>query len=206
MWKNPVMTLVAGLLLGFFGGYLAGQRQPRPAAPPASGPAMPADPHAGVPGAPPLGPGAALAAPDAHLTQELHELEAMLATNPESYELLVRAGNVLYDLGSFTRAIDYYERARRLRDDSPDVLTDSGVAYRETGNPARAAELFEQAARLSPGHWQSRFNLIIVKLFDLNDPAGAERVLAELKALPEKPAGFPDLAPIEKEIAARKAK
>lgn len=208
MWKNPLVTLVAGALLGFFGGYLAGQRQPRPStAQPQAPAAMPgANPHAGVPGAPPLGSGAAMAAPDEHLAKQLRDLEAMIARDPENYEHLVRAGNVLYDMGSFARANDYYERARRLRDDSPDVLTDSGVAYRETGNPARAAELFEQAARISPGHWQSRFNLMIVKLFDLDDLAGAERALAELKAIPEKPAGFPDLTPIEKEIAARTAR
>ncbi|MGV8038782.1 MAG: tetratricopeptide repeat protein [Thermoanaerobaculaceae bacterium] len=208
MWKNPLVSLVVGALLGFFGGYLAGQRQPRPSPaqpqPPATMPG--ANPHAGVPGAPPLGPGAAMAAPDEHLAKQLRDLEAMLASDPENYEHLVRAGNVLYDMGNFARANDYYERARRQKDDSPDVLTDSGVAYRETGNPAKAVELFEHAARISPGHWQSRFNLMIVKLFDLDDPAGAERVLAEIKAIPEKPAGFPDLAPIEKEIAARKAR
>lgn len=206
MWKNPLVTLLAGALLGFFGGYLAGQRQPRPVPAAASTSPMPGNPHAGVPGAPPLGPGATAAAPDEHLAQQLRDLESMLAKDPENYDHLVRAGNVLYDMGRFARASDYYEKARRIRDDSPNVLTDAGVAYRETGNPQKAAELFERAAKLAPEHWQSRFNLLIVKLFDLNDLTGAEQVLNELRSAPEKPAGFPDLAPIEKEIAARKAK
>lgn len=204
MWKNPFVTLIVGALFGFFGGYLAGQRQPRPAPARPSVPAT-ADPHAGVPGAPPLGAGSAPAAVDERLAARLRDLETKLARGPEDYETLVEVGNVLYDMGRFKSANDYYERARRLRDDSPDVLTDSCVAYRETGNPRKAAELFERAASLAPAHWQSRFNLLIVKLFDLDDPAGAERVLAELKALPVKPANFPDLAPLEKEIAARKA-
>lgn len=207
MWKSPLVTLLAGTLVGFFAGYLAGQRQPRPAAAPEQVTAAAAkDPHAGVPGAPLLGPGAAATAPGGELARQLRDLEAMLARDPENYELLVRAGNLLYDMGRFARANDYYERARRIRDDSPDVLTDSGVAYRETGNPRKAVELFEQAAKLSPEHWHSRFNLLIVKLFDLDDPAGAERALKELKSLPVRPGELPDLAPLEKEIAARKAR
>lgn len=203
MWKNPFVTLIAGALLGFLGGVVVGQRQPRP---PAAAVQPASNPHAGVPGAPPLGPGAAVPAPDENLARRLRDLEAALAREGESYGRLVEAGNILYDMGDFARANEYYEKARGIRDDSPDVLTDSGVAYRETGNPAKAVELFERAASLSPGHWQSRFNLMIVKLFDLNDPAGAEQVLKELKALPHKPAGFPDLGPLENEIAARKAK
>lgn len=206
MWKNPIVALLAGALLGFVTGYMVGQGQPMPA--PAPAPAA-VDPHAGVPGAPPLGGTGAMPTagtmPDQRLTQQLRDLEVLLVKDPENYDHLVRAGNTLYDMNSFARAIDYYERARRIRDGSADVDTDLGVCYRETGNARKAVELFTRAATLAPTHWQSRFNLLVVNLFDLGDLAAAEQQIAELRKLDVKAPGFPDLAMFEKEIAARRA-
>lgn len=206
MWKNPIVAVLAGALLGFVTGYLVGQAQPLPA--PAPAPAA-VNPHAGVPGAPPLGGTGAMppaaAMPDPQLTQQLRDLEALLAKDPENYDHLVRAGNTLYDMNSYARAIDYYERARRIRDGSADVDTDLGVCYRETGNAQKAVELFTRAAALAPTHWQSRFNLLVVNLFDLGDLAAAEQQVAELRKLDVKAPGFPDLAMFEKEIASRRA-
>jgi tetratricopeptide (TPR) repeat protein len=206
MWKNPIFALLAGALLGFVTGYLVGQGQPLPA--PAAAPAA-ANPHAGVPGAPPLGEAGAMppaaVQPDQHLAQQLRDVEALLVKDPENYDHLVMAGNTLYDMNSYPRAIDYYERARRVKDGSADVDTDLGVCYRETGNIQKALELFTRAATLAPTHWQSRFNLLVVNLFDLGDLAAAEKQVAELKKLDVKAPGFPDLAMFEKEIASRRA-
>jgi cytochrome c-type biogenesis protein CcmH/NrfG len=206
MWKNPIVALVSGALLGFLAGYLVGQGQPLSAPTPA--PAA-FNPHAGVPGAPPLGGTGAVpptgAKPDPQLTQQLRDLEALLVKDPENYDHLVRAGNTLYDMNSYARAIDYYERARRIKDGSADVDTDLGVCYRETGSTQKAVELFTRAATLAPTHWQSRFNLLVVNLFDLGDLAAAEKQVTELRKLDVKAPGFPDLAMFEKEIASRRA-
>ena len=70
-----------------------------------------------------------------------------------------------------------------IEDDSPDVLTDLGVCYRELKRPERALELFDRASSLAPDHWQSRYNAAVVKLFDLDDPAAAQEDLARLKQL-----------------------
>lgn len=205
MWKNPLITLIVGALVGFLGGFVAGQRQPRPEAP-ASLAAMAANPHSGGAGAQMPGSSQAPGAPlDQDLVRQLQQIESQLAGDAENYQLLVRAGDTLYDMGDFARANDYYGKARQLRDDSPDVLTDSGVAYREMGDPHKAVELFEKASAMAPAHWQSRFNHMIVRLFDLNDTASAERILDELARLSPKPREMPDLAPLRREIAARKA-
>jgi tetratricopeptide (TPR) repeat protein len=195
--------LVLGVLVGFFLGYVVGERQGRP------GPST--DPHAGVPGAPPLtgqpaappqgGRTAATANPQ--LMEQLRAVEQLLEKDPNNYQHLVQAGNLLYDLNNFVRAIEYYERARAIRDDSADVLTDLGVCYRETGNYRKALELFDKAAELHPGHWQSRYNTVVVRLFDLNDAAGAKEELAKLKRL-SNPA-IPDLSGLEQEIEKRLA-
>lgn len=205
MWRNSVVTAVLGLLLGFFAGYLLGQQQPQPVSSAAG------DPHAGIPGAPPLpgmgvtspGGGTSGAAVNARLAEQAREIERLLAADPQNYTLLVEMGNVLYDLAMFARAAEYYERARVLRDDNPDVLTDLGVCYRETNRPALAIELFDRAADISDRHWQSRYNAAVVRLFDLNDARGAREEIDKLNQLRSKMPEIPDLAGIEAEIARR---
>ncbi len=206
MVKNPVITAILGLLVGFMVGYVVGQGTPRPAAP-----AVAPDPHAGVPGAPALGQGAAPppegrpAAPavNPRLRQQLRELEGLLAKEPDNYQHLVQLGNVYYDLGDFLKAIDAYERARTRRDDSADVLTDLGVCYREVNQPEKALELFRRAASVDPRHWQSRYNAAVVCLFDLGRAEDARRELEQLKALAAENPQVPDLAGLEAEIAKR---
>jgi TPR repeat protein len=206
MWKNPIVTAVIGILLGFFLGYWQGQGQ---AVPPAA--ARTGDPHAGIPGAPPLtgqpqmppegGRTAATANPP--LLEQAHELEALVAKDPNNYEHLVQLGNTEYDLNNFVKAVDYYERARKIRDTSPDVMTDLGVCYRELGQPQKALELFDRAADAHPTHWQSRYNAAVVRLFDLNDDAGAKQEVEKLKQMQGKVKGIPDLAGLEGEIGKR---
>ncbi len=195
-----VKGAVAGLLLGFFVGYVVGERQAKPGL---------SDPHAGVPGAPPLSGqpasppegGRTAATGNPQLVEQLRAVEQLLQKDPNNYEHLIHAGNILYDLNNFLRAREYYERAIAIRDDSPDVLTDLGVCYRETGNPEKALELFDKAADKNPEHWQSRYNAVVVRLFDLNDAAGAQAELAKLKKINSP--RMPDLSGLEEEIARR---
>ncbi len=207
MWKNPIATAVIGILLGFFAGYLAGQRGG--VAPAAPGGVR--DPHAGIPGAPPLSGqpqappegGRTAATGNPRLFEQARELEQLLAKDPNNYEHLVQLANTEYDLNDFIKATDYYEKARAIKDDSPDVLTDLGVCYKESGNPKKALELFQKAYNMNSQHWQSIYNAAVVELFDLNDPAGARQELDRLKALQGKVTGIPDLSGLEGEIQKR---
>jgi tetratricopeptide (TPR) repeat protein len=205
MWKNPIATAVVGILLGFFFGYLIAQKQGVVPAQRAS------DPHAGVAGAPPLtgqpqmppegGRTAATANP--RLLEQARELETLLAKDPNNYDHLVQIANTHYDLNDFVKAAHFYEKARAIKDDSPDVLTDLGVCYKETGKPQQALVLFDRAADMRPDHWQSRYNAAVVRLFDLNDPVGAKQEVEKLKQLQGKVPSIPDLTGLEGEIAKR---
>jgi cytochrome c-type biogenesis protein CcmH/NrfG len=210
MWKNSALTAIVGALIGFFVGYVVGQRQ-------VAGPALapPAqeisNPHAGVPGAPALSGmpqkppegGRTAATADPTLVQQVRDVEALLAKDPTNYEHLVRLANLHYDLNNYAKAAESYEKARAIKDDSPDVLTDLGVCYRETGRGQKALELFDRAADLQPQHWQSRYNAAVVRLFDLNDLNGAKNELEKLKKLKGTVQDIPDLAGLEQEIAKR---
>ena len=210
MWKNSALTAIVGALIGFFVGYVVGQRQvvaPALAPPAQEG----SNPHAGVPGAPALSGmpqkppegGRTAATADPTLVQQVRDVEALLAKDPTNYEHLVRLANLHYDLNNYAKAAESYEKARTIRDDSPDVLTDLGVCYRETGRGQKALELFDRAADLQPQHWQSRYNAAVVRLFDLNDLNGAKNELEKLKKLKGTVQDIPDLAGLEQEIAKR---
>jgi tetratricopeptide (TPR) repeat protein len=53
------------------------------------------------------------------------------------------------------------------------VLTDMGVMYRQLKDFPKAAAAFRKAAAASPTHPQSRMNLGVVLMHDMNDKAGA---------------------------------
>jgi len=212
MWKNPVVTAVIGALVGLIVGYFYGEKHPLvQAAPPAAEVSSASNPHAGVPGAPPLSGqpakppegGRAAATANPRLLEQARELEGLIAKDPKNYDHLLQMGNTQYDLNDFVKASDYYERARAIKDDSADVLTDLGVCYKETGKAQKALELFERAAQLQPEHWQSRYNAAVVRLFELNDAAGAKSDVEKLKTLQGKVANLPDLTGLEGEIARR---
>ena len=205
MWKNPIATAVLGLLLGFFAGYMMGQGSPPAPA------AQPVDPHAGIPGAPPLSGqpqqppsgGRTSATANPQMMEQARELEGLLAKDPNNYDHLVQMANVQYDMNNYLKAADYYEKARAIRDNSPDVMTDLGVCYKETNNPKKALELFDRAADMNPNHWQSRYNAAVVRLFDLDDAAGAKVELEKLKKLEGSAKEMPPLAGLEAELAKR---
>jgi len=211
MWKNPIVTAVAGILLGFFAGFLVGQDQRGPAAAPAAAEAT--NPHAGVPGAPPL-PGMSQPPPEGgrtaatgnpQLLEQARNLEKLIAQDPNNYNHLVQMGNTLYDMGNYFKAVEFYEKARGIKDDSPDVLTDLGVCYRETSRSKEALVLFDRAADMNPEHWQSRYNAAVVRLFDLDDPVGAEGEVEKLKSFKlADPKVAEQLAGLEQEINKRK--
>jgi tetratricopeptide (TPR) repeat protein len=156
----------------------------------------------GQPAKPPEG-GRTAATANPRLLEQARELEGLLLKDPKNYDHLVQMGNTEYDMNDFVKASDYYERARAIKDDSADLMTDLGVCYKETGKPKKALELFQKATGLQPNHWQSRYNAAVVLLFDLNDAAGAKAEVEGLKGLQGKVPNVPDLTGLESEIGRR---
>jgi len=132
---------------------------------------------------------------------EIQRLRAEVEKNPNDADALLQLANLNYDIKSWQRAADLYERFLVLRPENPDVLTDLGVTLRELGRTADALERFDRAAALAPTHWQSRFNQAVVLGLDMQDYARAEKVLAGLKSLQPDNASVSELAA---EIARRK--
>ena len=164
---------------------------------------MGADPHAGVPGAPPLdgSPAAMPAAPaiNPEVRQRVQDALAVVAAKPGDYDALVHLGNAAYDAREYAQAIDAYEKALKIRSDDPNVMTDLGTACRNVGDVDRALDLFRKARAIDPKHWQSLYNEVVVLALDKHAHAEADAALARLKR--EHP-GLPALAGLEQQIGA----
>lgn len=191
MKRDHLLFLVIGLLGGFLAGYIL-QESMAAVQPPALGAAAAATPQA-----PPMGgPAAAGAA-----MPEIERLKQALDRDPNDVEALVALANLNFDIQNWQRAKELYERYLSLRPDDADALTDLGICLRSLGDFQNALVRFAAAQKLAPDHWQSRFNEVVVKAFDLRDLPAAELALAELeRAAP----GNPDVARLAAEVRQRK--
>lgn len=111
--------------------------------------------------------------------QEIAALQEVLESDPNNFDALVRLGNLYMDAVKWDRAAEFYSRAVAVRKD-PDVITDLGICYRQSGRPEQALELFDDVQRENPSHWQSAFNKAIA-LADLKRFDEARTIVAKLK-------------------------
>ena len=107
------------------------------------------------------------------LSRDIAQLEEILKKDPNNYQALVQLGNDYFDIGEAQKSVDTYLRALAVKDGDPNVLTDLGVMYRQLRDFPKAIAAFRKAAAASPTHPQSRMNLGVVLMHDLNDPKGA---------------------------------
>ena len=130
--------------------------------------------------------------------QQLDQLKQKVAANPNDFESLVTLGNMYADVAKYPQAIEYYDRALRVREDT-NVRTDLGISYKESGRLEEALAQFKRVASDNPQSWQAIFNLIIIdgqlKRFD-----DARAELAKLKQL--RP-NDPQVAQLEQALAAQ---
>jgi tetratricopeptide (TPR) repeat protein len=207
--KDNLLFTLLGLVLGFVTGWLmfekiALRQPPRltqdQLAAVMSGQAVPG-PNS-VPAAPTGGTGGGQQAgmptpgPGQIDTSKLDALQAQLQQKPNDPDLILAVANASFDIASqagrapfvWQQARDHYLQYLSLKEPSPDVLSDLGVTYRELGQFDDALKTFQQAEKMAPEHWQSRYNQVIVLALDLKQYDKAQTILDDLqKAHPENP-------------------
>jgi len=107
------------------------------------------------------------------LSREIAQAEEIVKKDPGNYQAWVQIGNDYFDLGEAQKSVDAYAKALAIKGDDPNVLTDQGVMYRQLKEFDKALAVFRKAAAISPTHMQSRKNIGVVLMHDLNDPKGA---------------------------------
>ncbi|HVS04440.1 MAG TPA: tetratricopeptide repeat protein [Thermoanaerobaculia bacterium] len=198
MTRDNVLYVLVGLLAGFIAGYFVHEavvaRQP----PRAVG-AVPFHGGTAPQGAPP---GAAPATDQGAQMQQIEQLRQQVDANPEDAEAILALANLNYDIRSWARAQELYQRYLELRPPDPDVLTDLGVTLREQGDHRAALDRFTTAQELAAEHWQSLYNQVVVLAFDLQRYEEAEAVLERLRQLQP---GNPDVERLAEEVERRSA-
>jgi len=189
MTRDNIVFTACGLILGLIiGSFLIGPRLAK----------VPQLSNANADVAPP--PAAAQPAANQNqmelVSQQLDALKQKIAANPNDFDSLVQLGNMYSEVAKYPQAIEYYERALQVRDD-PNIRTDLGICYKETGRLDEAHAQFDKIVSESPDSWQAIYNLIIIdgqmKKFD-----EARSELAKLKQL--RP-NDPEVAKLEQALA-----
>ena len=142
-----VVTLIAGLIIGWMVANKASGPVPAPVAPPQAG-----APAGGV-----------------NLQQRINELKAVVASDPKNRNAWVALGNDYFDSDRPMESVDAYQKALDLNPNDANVLTDQGVMFRRLGWYDRAIDNFTKASQVDPQHSVSLFNLGITYRYDLQD-------------------------------------
>lgn len=193
MKRDSILFLAAGLLVGFIAGYwlheeMADRQPPR---------RLPGQIEAGPMAQPTPGAGAAAGAMGGMSQADVQELTARVQQNPEDADAVLRLAELNHQIANWPRAAELYQQYLGLRPDDPGVMSDLGIAYRQMGRMDEALALFDRAQAVSPDHWQSRFNEVIVRAFDLQQFDQARQTLEELRQLQP---GNPDVERLATEI------
>lgn len=209
MHKNPLVTLVVGLMIGLAIGYIAAERQPIP-----PGKALrlsaPQQQTAGLPeGHPPVDGGGG--SETQVFLSRIAEIQGLLEQSPDDAGLMVSLGDAYFELARATSDPDHwreagawYEKAMAAgRESDPNVLTDLAVVRRNLGEQEESTALLERAVAIDADHWQAWFNLVIIRNFDLHDHDGAKQAFLKLKEIAADNPQVPDLSRIEQEVMSK---
>ncbi len=197
MLKNPLSTLVLGLLAGLVLGYGLAEQQSVPlAVNPA--PATAASGQELPEGHPPMGGGQP---PPGQVDAAEARLQEILENDPENSEVLVALGNLSFDGERFSDARKWYERSLEIAADQPRVITDLAIAYRRLGQPEKAISCLDRALGLSPELWQANYAKVLVLYHDLGRNQEAAAALEILQGLAANNSEIPDLTQLKQALS-----
>lgn len=118
-------------------------------------------------------------------SQEILQLQSILASSPDNLDARIQLGNAYFDSGQWAKGAEEYKKVLEKDPKNPDVRTDLGICYRELKEYDKAIEEFKKATDDSPNHLNSRFNLGVVYHFDKRDYMNAKKTWEEyLKLAP----------------------
>lgn len=146
-----------------------------------------------MPGSPAAG------GPMQQVLQRLSALKQQAAANPNDPEPLVQLGDMYMDVAKYPQAIDYLERALKLREDA-NVRTDLGICYKQSGQAGKALAAFEKVELEQPEQWQATYNAALV----LAETRHFDEAKARVAKLEQMQPGNPDVTKLRDSLASAK--
>lgn len=89
-------------------------------------------------------------------------LQQRLQQNPSDLGAITDLGNAYYDLGRYSEAIPWYEKAIQAAPTNTDVRTDLGTSYFYSGNLDKAKEQWFKVLEQDPNKVQTHYNLAVL--------------------------------------------
>jgi len=132
----------------------------------------------------------------ARVRQQLDSLEQTVERDPNNLDALAQLGGMYMDAAKYRQAIEYFERALRVRPD-PVLRSDLAICFKQSGRPDRALEELQRVVQDDPTQWQARFNEIVL-LGEMRRFDEARSEMAQLEKL--RPDG-PDVRRLDQALA-----
>lgn len=196
MIKNPLFTMVLGLMGGLALGYVFAESQ---AVLPAKSPPGKITRQQIPKVHPPLN-AASPNTPKQLVSRRAAELQGLLAKSPKDVGLMVALANLYFDASQWEEARNWYEQILAIESGDANVMTDLAVAYRNLKQPGRALKILDQVVAADPAHWQALYNRLVVLHFDLNRNDDAVVALLTLEKLAVKNSQIPDMRSLANEV------
>ena len=119
---------------------------------------------------------------------DIENYKEILRKDPNNLQALIGIGNLYFDTKQDLLAIENYRKALAIDSTNANVRTDMAVCYRRSGNPVQAVEELKKAISTTPRHAQSRYNLGIILIHDMQDLEGGIKAWEGLlENVPEYP-------------------
>jgi len=192
MTKDNIVFTGFGFLLGLvIGSMVIGPKLAQSKAAPAAtateeAPAPTAAPAQTAAGGSPMG----------AVFQKINTLKQEIERDPNNAEALSQLGTMYMDAGKFPQAIEYFERALKVRED-PQVRTDLGICYRNNNETDKSLAQFRQVVQTNPDQWQALFNEVII----LGETRRFDEARKELVKLQQLRPGDPDVQKLADSLA-----
>jgi tetratricopeptide (TPR) repeat protein len=113
----------------------------------------------------------------------LSDLKNKVGENKEDLQTRLQYAHMLFDTNRYNEAIREYLTAMEIDPDNPDIMSDLGVCYRRTGQPAKAIEMFQKAVAINEKHLIGWYNIAIVGFYDLKDTALAKKAIEKVMSI-----------------------
>lgn len=115
------------------------------------------------------------------------ELEAVVAANPGVVGMRLALANRYADEQDFDKALGHYRLALRAEPQNAEALAHLGWTLLQLGLPQEAAQVVARARRLDPRMDDALWFDANIRLYGMQDPTGAARVLVEMRRRPLTP-------------------
>ena len=170
-----IIGLLGGLIIGYVGtNYLNRSASPQPA------PAVTGAPAAGSSQIPADHPPTAGAAADGGMQGEVQATLERAKAAPEDFEAQMKAGDLYYQIKRYDQALEFFQRAQKVRPNDLAVLVSLGNANFDLERFREAQKWYEQALKLRANDVNVRTDLGLS--YFLDTPRDLDRAIAAYKA------------------------